>query len=161
MMFIWICWGGRGSYEDDIYIKHIKILCENESEEYTLAMMWIRYMLKMLVIRMYKMITKDDVEDGVLKMIALGGGENWTFIHATRIMRSARSKLSFTTCAMWNTMWCWVAVYKKSTFGPINSFEDGYHDWRDEDWTFFYATSRTEALITTGSHNLESNLWQA
>ena len=57
-------------------------------------------MLKMVVIRMYNMIIKDDVEDGVLKMIALGGGENWTFIHATRIMRSARSKLSFTTCAM-------------------------------------------------------------
>ena len=47
---------------------------ENESEEYTLAMMWIRYMLKMVVIRMYKMIIRDDVEDGVLKMIALGGG---------------------------------------------------------------------------------------
>ena len=47
---------------------------ENESEEYALAMMWIRYMLKMVVIRMYKMIIKDDVEDGVLKMIALGGG---------------------------------------------------------------------------------------
>ena len=37
-------------------------------------MMWIRYLLKMVVIRMYKMIIKDDVEDGVLKMIALGGG---------------------------------------------------------------------------------------
>ena len=73
---------------------------EDGSEEYALAMMWIRYMLKMVVIRMYKVIKKDDVEDGVLKMIALGGGENWTFIHATRIMRSARSKLSFTTCAM-------------------------------------------------------------
>ena len=36
--------------------------------------MWIRYMLKMVVIRMYKMIIRDDVEDGVLKMIALGGG---------------------------------------------------------------------------------------
>ena len=31
-------------------------------------------MLKMVVIRMYNMIIKDDVEDGVLKMIALGGG---------------------------------------------------------------------------------------
>ena len=36
--------------------------------------MWIRYMLKMVAIRMYKIIIKDDVEDGVLKMIALGGG---------------------------------------------------------------------------------------
>ena len=47
---------------------------EDESEEYALTMMWIRYMLKMVVIRMYKVIKKDDVEDGVLKMIALGGG---------------------------------------------------------------------------------------
>ena len=31
-------------------------------------------MLKMVVIRMYNMIIKDDVEDGVLKMIASGGG---------------------------------------------------------------------------------------
>ena len=47
---------------------------EDESEEYALAMMWIRHMLKMVVIRMYKMIIRDDVEDGVLKMIASGGG---------------------------------------------------------------------------------------
>ena len=44
---------------------------EDEWEEYALAaMMWIRYMLKMVV----KIIIKDDVKDGVLKMIALGGG---------------------------------------------------------------------------------------
>ena len=47
---------------------------DDESKEYALAMMWIRYMLKMVVIRMYNMIIKDDVEDGVLKMIASGGG---------------------------------------------------------------------------------------
>ena len=51
-----------------------KMSFEDELEEYALTMMWIRYMLKMVVIRMYKMIIKDDVEDGVLKMIALGGG---------------------------------------------------------------------------------------